>query len=217
MVNNIGTISDIKSFGGSWRSAEPLNNSVVPSHPYTMVGHTAQEKSVNKVQDNEYQRYNLDGCNLFQEKIHSSEQVIKPVLSKNQSMQIAKQSPTCVGSEKLHSTLCKGKEIIDHHLDTDGVNYNTKFVDQSVALPCLWANNSVNHGCDISSNNFSIDTSLADKDGASNIELRLGQPSQKCHIFAGSYPTPVLEFGATCNPKKPHFHQQLKQQGNFDG
>ncbi|KAJ8461757.1 hypothetical protein OPV22_034683 [Ensete ventricosum] len=133
LVNNIGTISEIKSFGGSWRSAEPLNNSVVPSHPYTMVGHTAQEKSVNKVQDNEYQRFNLDGRNLFQEKIHSSEQVIKPVLSKNQPMQIAKQSPTCVGSEKLHTTLC-------------------------------------------------------------------------------SYPTPVLEFGATCNPKKPHFHQQLKQQ-----
>ncbi|CAL9075201.1 unnamed protein product [Musa textilis] len=212
LVNNIGTISEIKSFGESWRSAEPLNNSVVPSHPYTIVGYTAQEKSVNKVQDNEYQRYNLDGRNLFQGKIHSSEQVIKPVLSKNQPMQIAKQSPTCVGSEKLHSTLCKGKEIINHHLDTDCVNYNTKFVDQSVALPCLWTNKSVNHDCDISSNNFSIDRSLADKDAASNIELRLGQPSQKCHIFAGSYPTPVLEFGATCNPKKPHFHQQLKQQ-----
>ncbi|RRT63822.1 hypothetical protein B296_00011550 [Ensete ventricosum] len=92
-----------------------------------MVGHTAQEKSVNKVQDNEYQRFNLDGRNLFQEKIHSSEQVIKPVLSKNQPMQIAKQSPTCKTSQSLHFTaseaLCSNKRL-ERHSTTAANTYN---------------------------------------------------------------------------------------------
>ncbi|CAL9212041.1 unnamed protein product [Musa hybrid cultivar] len=110
----------------------------------------------------------------------------------------------------------RGKEIVDHHLDIDGVNHTGMCADQSVALPCFWANNSVSHFGDVSCNDFPSEASLADRYGASNIELRLGQPSQECPIFASSYSTCVMEFGATCNSEKPQLHQELKQQESFE-
>ncbi|CAL9071126.1 unnamed protein product [Musa textilis] len=65
----------------------------------------------------------------------------------------------------------------------DGVNDTGKCADQSVALPCFWANNSVSHFGDVSCSDFPFEACLADRDGASNIELRLGQPSLECPML----------------------------------
>ncbi|WOL13521.1 hypothetical protein Cni_G22291 [Canna indica] len=210
-LSTLGTTYNNKSFGGSWRSAEPLNN-FGPSHPYMKTERTAREKSLNKQQGNGYQRYNFDGHDHFQENFPSSVQVSMPAPTKNQSLQTVMQSPIFVCSEKSHSTLNKGKEIVDQHLESYGVNHAGKCADHSVPLTCLGSNKTARNDCGISTSNFSAEAPLADRDGASSIELRLGQPSQKCHTFAASFPISVVEFESNCEPAKPQLHQQLKEQ-----
>lgn len=210
LLNNTGSISNLGSPVGSWSSSEAFNN-FLSNHPYLKAGFTAQEKLGTNVQDSGYQSYNVSGHNPFQEKIPSSMQVSMPDQTMNHFMQAMKQSPSCVSPEKAHSTLRKGKKVVDHHANTFGIYHTVKCADRSVPLPPLWANKTMKHGFGIRCGNVSAEAPLTDRDGASNIELRLGQPSKKSHPLAGPFPTPVFKYESKFNSLKSQVQQQVKE------
>lgn len=206
LLNNNVAISNIKSFGGSWRPAKPLNNSI-PSSPYIKVRYTMQDKSINKEQNKACLSYNFHGTKNCQKKIPSSMPASMPNTMKKQPLNSLKQPPISIGLEKVHSTFFKGKEIVVQQLDTSGGTYTGKYTS-CMPLACSWTNGSGRHDDGIDNPNSSAEAPLADIDGVSNIELRLGQPSEKYNAFAGSS---VLQIGPAYDLVKPQPHQQLKE------
>ncbi|XP_042464298.1 uncharacterized protein LOC122047223 isoform X1 [Zingiber officinale] len=209
LLNNNVAISNIKSFGGSWRPAKPLSNSI-PSSPYIKVRYTMQDKSINKEHDNVRLSYNFHGTKNCQKMIPSSVPASMPNAMKKQLLNTQKHPPISVGLEKVHSTLFKGKEIVVQQLNTSDGTYTGKHTS-CMPLACSWTNGTVRHDDDIDDPNSSAEAPLADIDGASNIELRLGQPSEKYSAFAGSLGSSVLQIGPAYDTVKPQPYQQLKE------
>ncbi|KAG1327089.1 hypothetical protein COCNU_01G010230 [Cocos nucifera] len=211
LFKNPEATNTVGAFGGLWKPGEPWNKFLYNSHPYTALGgYNTLGKSLNKEADNADQRYYFNGHNLFSKNLSSSSESVMPPVAKHQTVQAVKQSHACVGRKETQSSIQKGEQNAGHHFDAYNIDISGKCGNPSMSSPYVGTKKSFSHDYSISSGYFSSESSMVNRDGASStIELRLGQPSQHNHTFAGSVPAAMLQFGALRNSKKPQFSQPL--------
>ncbi|KAF8407194.1 hypothetical protein HHK36_006321 [Tetracentron sinense] len=184
-VPNMSNSSDmfqlVDSFGGIARSEQPCNDFVFPKNHHT--GHSVFEKSVNKVMNNAQQMNAQEGHNVLLKSLIGNPCNNLPALAKSKIMEC----PMSGGLATSKSVLDKGRQDGGYQSICDYIELITKGGNPFISNSSLGSVKALGTDSDVSRFNSSKEAFIVDTDAmASNIELRLGQPSQQSRTLGGS-------------------------------
>lgn len=196
LPQNLGTVDSNQKFAGLEKVGDPWNRSYHAKLPFTGVRQADMKHPMKMVSDNMYQRNKLEGVGFT-----SSLQIHVPVLAKNHTVSAIKESPSCLNPEASHATLNKGQQNIWSRSVTDNDNCKEKLGTPSVIYP---HSDSKSRSCQFnrSKNSFGSEVFVTRDGYSSNIDLRLGQPSQVHTLSSLSTAVNSLQFDAASNHQK---------------
>ncbi|XP_077238014.1 uncharacterized protein LOC143879490 isoform X2 [Tasmannia lanceolata] len=205
------TFQQVDSFGGMVRSGQPWNDFQLPNNPY--MGQSMLENPFNMVMHNAQaqQRNALDGPSALKSFIGTSHGIF-PALAANQSMHTVKKNGTPRDPITPKYTPDKGLQTCGNHAVAGFSSFASKCANPFLSDPSSGNLKSFCTNSDISRGNSSREALLKEKDAvSSNIELRLGQPSQRAHALVGSIPSVMRaqSFGAPCDSQKSQFYEPI--------
>jgi len=192
LPQNPGTVDSVQTFVGLHKSGDPWNKTLYAKPPGTGVRQAAIKNPSTEVSDNMYQRNRSEA-----EGFTSPSQSHMPVFAKDHIVHAIKESPDYLNPEASCAALNKGEQNAWFRLVTNIDNCKGKLGTHSLLYPC---SNARSLSCEFNSsrNNFGSENYVLARDGrSSNIDLRLGQPSQ-VHTSLSSLSTAMnpLQFGA---------------------
>lgn len=222
-MSNFPKYSD--SFGGSMNSGHSWNGFLSPNNFYQ--GHDVLEKSVNKVVHNGQQSNSMEQHKvvnngqqsnsverpIVQKSFVGPSQSTLPSLAGNQMLQAVRESPT----PSSKAPLDKGRpnnwypsiDIVSKGGDPFIADPNYRFSKYFGTATNISSSNNLREG-------FVMDV---DRAGPSNIELRLGQPSQQSNTLGDSTLPPLrsMTFESWFDTPKSRFCEPLVHNGKMNG
>ena len=208
MLQNPGIVDSVQSFVGLHKPGDPWNKTLYTKPPGTGVPQAAIKSPLSNVSDNMYQRNRLE-----KECFTSQSQSHVPVLAKDHIVHDTKESPDYSSPEASRAALNKGEQNAWSRLVTNTDNCKAKLGTPSLLYP---HSDAKSLGCEFNSsrNSFGSEAFVLARDGhSSNIDLRLGQPSQ-VHTSLSRAMNP-LQFGAARNHQKSQVNFPLTEKGKF--
>lgn len=181
MPKNSNTFQQVDSFGAFMRSGQPYNDFTSPNNSYE--GQFIVEKPVNVVMHNGPQKNALVGGNIAKSLVGATLGNL-PFLADNQILHTVKECSTSIS----RSSQDKAEKDNGYPSVVDCVDFISKGGNPFIVDPNFRISKSFGVATNINHCNSSRDAFVMDMDGAvpSNIELRLGQPSQQSCTLGGS-------------------------------
>ncbi|XP_020265667.1 uncharacterized protein LOC109841184 isoform X2 [Asparagus officinalis] len=209
MPQNPGKIDSFQTFVGLGQSGGPWN--VYSKRSHTGVQQDAIKQPENKVPNSMYQWNRSEG-----EGFPCTSESRLSVLAKDQTVHAIEQGPDCLNPKASPATLNKVEKNVWSHLITNSDKCKGKLETASPFYPCSDAK-SLSSELNRSRNNFENETLVVARDGnPSNIDLRLGQPSQVhtslSYLSAAANP---LQYGTMYNPQKSQVILPLAEKANL--
>ncbi|KAJ0984315.1 hypothetical protein J5N97_002671 [Dioscorea zingiberensis] len=211
LLKNLET-SPSESFCGFKRYGEPWNNFVRQGQSYTGAADQIDfEQSVNTIVNNAYLGNASASSNLYSKSFCGSAQCSTSAVDKSQVVRAVKETPVWIHHAASVSPLNKLEQSTRHQVGVN--NANTSLCGASVSHVSSGSKKSSPvKDYKIDGGKYLSETFLGDRNGvSSNIELRLGQPSQHNQTFVGSIPPSVYprQPDALCNYLKAQVPQPL--------
>ncbi|KAK9130532.1 hypothetical protein Sjap_011019 [Stephania japonica] len=173
----------VDPYVGLARSGQPCSNVVTQN--VSQMGQSVLEKTASSVMQR--QRNVQEGCNIFRRSLIGSTHNILPNPSDVQTRPIIKESAHSGGFASSRPLFEKGHEDNAYQSISDYINFLTRGGDAFVPNQNLGNFKLFGSDSDVDRSNSSRDALSTDRDAIpSNIELRLGQPSQQNCTLKGS-------------------------------
>ncbi|KAF9614542.1 hypothetical protein IFM89_019205 [Coptis chinensis] len=195
LVNYEATLPNISKNSDMFKVVDPFILSERPGHHWNTIvsadsshmGESVNRKTFRDVVHDAQQRNFQDGCNIPLKMLAGPAQVFLPTPADNQTMYMVKEGQISSGLVLSSSLLEKGREDSGYQSISDYIGVLSKSGDPLIANQSLENFRFLGTSSDVNRGKGPREAFIVERDNtSSNIELRLGQPSQQSYNVEGS-------------------------------